>query len=227
MGQNESKLVRNSLNDIAPNNSDKASKGTATDAKKPKKLKAIVKGKVIKQKKTAIDKFKDAFLGESENLGDYIMYDVLVPAFRDTISDMGFGVIERLFGNGRSRSSYSNSVVRDRGRSYISYNNVSNDNRRSSRNSRDDRRDLDKGSRARHNFENVIFTSRGEAEDVLAHLVDMIMEYGEATVRSFYELSNIESDYTDDKYGWTNLRDAYVDRTRDGHIIVFPPTRPL
>lgn len=230
MGPKESKLVRNSLNDIAPNNSDKASKGATNDDEKPKKLKPIVKGKVVKQKKTAIDKFKDAFLGESENLGDYILYDVLVPAFRDTISDMGFGVIERLFGTGRSRSGYANSVVRDKGRSYISYNSVSNDNRRNGRNGRDDRRDsrdLDRGSRARHNFENVIFTSEGEALDVLAHLVDMTMEYGEATVRSFYELSNIEADYTDDKFGWTNLRDAYVDRTRDGYIIVFPPTRPL
>lgn len=219
MGQNESKLVRSSLNDIAPNNSDKAARGENT---KPKKLKPIVKGKVVKQKKTAFDKFKDAFLGESENLGDYILYDVLVPAFRDTISDMGFGVIERLFGNGRSRSGYSGSVIRDRGRSYISYNSMSNNKR-----SRDDRRDLDRGSRARHDFENVIFTNRGEAEDVLAHLVDMTMEYGEATVRAFYELSNIEADYTDEKYGWTNLRDAYVDETRNGYIIVFPLTRPL
>lgn len=224
MGQKESKLTRNNLNDIAPNNSDKAARGDVNNGDKPKKLKPIVKGKVMKQKRTAWDKFKDAFLGESENMGDYILYDVLVPAFRDTISDMGFGVIERLFGNGRSRSGYSNSVVRDRGRSYISYNTVANNNRRSGR---EDRRDLDRGARARHNFDNVIFTSRGEAEDVLAHLVDMTMEYGEATVRSFYELSNIEADYTDDNYGWTNLRDAYVDRTRNGHIIVFPPTRPL
>ena len=226
MAQRESKLARNTLNDIAPNNSNKAARGDDDKVEDKKKLKPLVKkGNVTKKKKTIGDKFKDAFLGESENLGDYVLYDVLVPAFRDTISDMGFGIIERLFGNGRSRNSRGNNrIVRDRGRSYVSYNNVSNDNRRGSR---DDRRDFDKNSRARHDFDDVIFTNKWEAEDVLAHLVDMTVEYGEATVRSFYELSNIEADYTDDNYGWTNLRDAYVDRTRNGHVIVFPPTRPL
>ena len=223
MAQHESKLVRNSLNDLAPNNSDKAAKGATgakTEGKEKKKLAPLVsKGSVVKKKRTVADKFKDAFLGESENLGDYIMYDVLVPAFRDTVSEMGFGIIERLFGNGRSSRSRG-SVVRDRGRSYVSYNSPS-------RRDRDDRRDIDRGSRARHSFDNVVFANKWEAEDVLAHLVDMILEYGEATVRSFYELSNIEADYTDDRYGWTNLRDAYVDRTRNGYVIVFPQTRPL
>ena len=220
MAQHESKLVRNSLNDLAPNNSDKAAKGAKTEGKEKKKLTPLVsKGSVVKKKRTVADKFKDAFLGESENLGDYIMYDVLVPAFRDTVSEMGFGIIERLFGNGRSSRSRG-SVVRDRGRSYVSYNSPS-------RRDRDDRRDIDRGSRARHSFDNVVFANKWEAEDVLAHLVDMILEYGEATVRSFYELSNIEADYTDDRYGWTNLRDAYVDRTRNGYVIVFPQTRPL
>ena len=224
MAQHESKLVRNSLNDLVPNNSDKAAKGAKTEGKEKKKLAPLVsKGSVVKKKRTVADKFKDAFLGESENLGDYIMYDVLVPAFRDTVSEMGFGIIERLFGNGRSSRSRG-SVVRDRGRSYVSYNSPS---RRDRDRGRDDRRDIDRGSRARHSFDNVVFTNKWEAEDVLAHLVDMILEYGEATVRSFYELSNIEADYTDDRYGWTNLRDAYVERTRNGYVIVFPQTRPL
>ena len=223
MAQRESRLVRNTLNDIAPNNSNKAARGEdgeETEVKVKKKLKPIVKkGSVTKKKRTVFDKFKESFLGESENLGDYVLYDVLVPAFRDTISDMGFGIIERLFGNGRSRHSRSSNIVRDRGRSYVSYNDT--------RRGRDDRRDIDRSSRARHDFDNVVFTNKWEAEDVLAHLVDLIGEYGAATVRDFYELSNIEAEYTDDNYGWTNLRDAFVDRTRNGYIISFPPTRPL
>ena len=224
MAQHESKLVRNSLNDLVPNNSDKAAKGAKVEGKEKKKLTPLVsKGSVVKKKRTVADKFKDAFLGESENLGDYIMYDVLVPALRDTVSEMGFGIIERLSGNSRSFRSRGN-VVRDRGRSYVSYNSSSRNDRGRDR---DDRRDIDRGSRARHSFDNVVFANKWEAEDVLAHLVDMILEYGEATVRSFYELSNIEADYTDDRYGWTNLRDAYVERTRNGYVIVFPQTRPL
>lgn len=224
--QRESKLVRNSLNDIAPNNSNKASRGEGAEPKESsperKKLKPLVsKGSVAKKKRTVMDKFKESFLGESENLGDYVLYDVLVPAFRDTVSDMGFGIIERLFGTGRSSRGRSSNIVRDKGKSYVSYN--SNNNRRD----RDNGRDLDRGARARHDFDNVVFINKWEAEDVLSHMVDLVTEYGEVTVRDFYELSDIESEYTDDKYGWTNLRDAYVDRTRNGFTIAFPPTRLL
>lgn len=221
MAQRETKLVRNSLNDLAPNNSNKAARGEGAKVEQKKKLKPVVaKGNATKKKKTVFAKFKESFLGESENLGDYIMYDVLVPAFRDTISDMGFGVIERLFGNGRSRHSRSN-IVRDRGRSYVSYN----DSRRDS--GRNDRRDLDRSSRARHEFDDIVFSNKWEAEEVLSSLVEMVSKYNEVTVREFYELSNIDPEYTDDQYGWTNLRDAYVERTRNGYVIVFPPTRPL
>ena len=222
----EQKLVRNSLNDIAPNNSNKAtrvegSKGAETEPRK--KIKPVVsKGGVTKKKRTLMDKFKESFLGESENLGDYVLYDVLVPAFRDTVSDMGFGVIERLFGTGRSSRGRSSNVVRDRGRSYVSYANTN-----TRRDNYDDRRNLDRNSRARHDFENVVFADKMDAEGVLSHMVDLVVQYGEVTVRDFYELADIEAEYTDDKYGWTNLRDAYVDRTRNGHIILLPPTRPL
>lgn len=228
MPVNESKLARSSLNTIAPNNSDKAHRDKSSSrGEERKKLKPIVKGPVIKQKKTIWTKVKNAFIGDSqnENLGDFILYDIFVPAFRDTLGEMGYGIIGRLFGTEVPTRRRSNSgFVRDRGRSYISYNSIVNDNRRGYR---DERRDLDSRSRARHDFDNIVYTSRGEAEDVLAHLVDMTIEYGEVTVRSFYELSNIAADHTDERYGWTNLRDAYVDRTRNGHVIVFPPTRPL
>lgn len=223
---NESKLTRSSLNDLVPNNSDKAARDKDQIPEKRKKLAPVVKGTVIKKKKTVLTKFKESFLGEGGNIGEYVVYDVLVPAFRNTISDMGFGIIEMLFGNGRDRGRGSGDtrVIRDRGRSYISYNSVSDRDRGRDRY---DRRDIDRGDRARHDFDNVIFTSRGEAEEVLSNLVDLTIEYGEATVAAFYELSNIESTHTDNKHGWTNLKDACTERVREGYAIRFPPTRPL
>lgn len=226
----ERKLTRGGLDDIAPNNSDKKAqtreKGVdPNEDKRPKarkKMAPIVKGPVIQQKPSIMSKLKDSFLGEGGNVGDFIVFDILVPAFRNTVSDMGFGLIDMFFGGGRNRGrDYDNRVMRDRGRSYISYNSVSDRDRRN------DRRDVDRGDRARHEFGNIVYTSRAEAEDVLSHLVDLTIEYGEATVAAFYEFSNIESSHTDDRYGWTNLRDAYTDRVRNGFVIRFPQTRPL
>jgi len=228
----ERKLTRG-LDDIAPNNSDKVIRSKTitpnenTKVEKRKKLEPIVKGPVVKQKLNFLTKFKTSFLGEGGNIGEFVVYDILVPAFRNTISDMGFGIIEMFFGNGRnnySRGRSDNRIVRDRGRSYVDYRSSSSDR---DRNNRYDSRDFEKSDRARHEFGNIVFTNRGEAEEVLARLVDLIEEYDEATVAAFYELSNIESEHTDNRYGWTNLREAYTDRVRNGYIIKFPPTRPL
>ena len=215
---NERKLTRSSLNDIAPNNSDKAVRESKNG--KRQQLKPVVKSKATIKKRTMFDKVKDAFVGDHDSIGDFILYDVAVPAFRNTMSDLGVGIVEGIFGNTRSNGR-GRGVVRDRGRSYISYNSID-EGRRGYGRDRDSR-----SARARHDFDNVIFGSRNEAEDVLSHLVDLTLEYGEASVREFYELSGVDTNYTDDKYGWTNLRDAYVNRTRDGHVIIFPQTKVL
>ena len=236
----ERKLVREGLDSIAPNNSDKAvnEKSKNIDpnqTKRPeerKKMAPVVKGPVIQQKPSFASKFKNSFLGDGGNVGEFVVYDILVPAFRNTLSDMGFGLIDMFLGGGRSRDrGYDSRVVRDRGRSYVSYNSPSDRDRRGGRGGRDsrdnDRRDVDRADRARHEFGNIVYTSRGEAEEVLSHLVDLTIEYGEATVAAFYELSNIESNHTDNRYGWTTLRDAYTERVRNGYAIRFPQVRPL
>lgn len=219
----ESKYSRSSLDNMIPNNSDKARQGK--DPKKiegRQKLAPVVKGKVTKQKKSIWRRFKESIVGDdTRSVGDYIIHDVLVPAFKSTVSDMVGGGIEMLlFGERRGRPN----TVRDRGRTYVSYGNYY----RNDRVKRDDdRRTLSRQSRARHDFDDILFETRGEAESVLAHLVDLTIEYNWASVMDFYELSGIETDYTDDGYGWTTLRDAYTDRVRNGYIICFPTPRPL
>jgi hypothetical protein len=225
----ERKLVRSGLDDIAPNNSDKYTrkKDKPEDERKSdqrKKLAPVVKGPVIKQKPTFFSKIKSSFLDGGVNVSDFVIHDILIPAFRNTISDMGIGLIDMFFGGGRGRRDYDNRIIRDRGRSYVSYNSISDRNRRDRY---DERRDFDRNDRANHNFSNIIYTSRPEAEDVLSHLVDLTTDYGEATVAAFYELSNIESNHTDNRYGWTSLRDAYTERVNNGYIIRFPQPRPL
>ncbi|MDD3288412.1 MAG: hypothetical protein PHX43_05335 [Alphaproteobacteria bacterium] len=225
----ERKLTRG-LDDIAPNNSDKAARSRMvkpeTEGKKErKKLAPIVKeGGAVKQKPSFFSKFKETFLGEGVNVGEFIVYDVLVPAARNTVRDMGFGIIEMFFGP--IRGDYgrnSGRVVRDRGRSYIDYRGASSPRGRD----RDESRYLGRGDRARHDFNNVKFDSMREAEDVLIRLGDIIEEYGEVTVANFYELSRLDSSPVDNDYGWTDLRNAYVDRASHGYVIRLPQTRPL
>ena len=189
--------------------------------KREKKVEKIIRGSVVQRKKPLGRRITEAFVGEDvSSVSGYIIHDVLIPAAKSTLSDMVGGGIEMLlFGEARGRGGR-----RDRNKSYVSYDRVSykNDNRDSK-----GRRDISARNRSRHNFDEIILDSRGEAEDVLTHLVDLIDEYKMASVSDLYALVDITPNYTDDKYGWTNLSTATVSRVRDGYLLDLPQPKPL
>lgn len=190
-----------------------------------KKLEKVVTGKVKRQKRGFGKRIAETFLeDDTKSVGSYILYDVLIPAAKDLISDMISGAVDMaLFGERRRGSR----VFRDRDKSYTNYNSVSYKGRQmSGRPDRNDR-DISRTARARHDFDEIILETRGEAEDVLSHLVDLTIDYGMATVADLYELVDIESNFTDNKYGWTDLRNASVSRVRGGYLINLPRTQPL
>jgi len=213
--QNETKLTRLPSNKDIEEINNYISKPHREDERK--KLDPVVSKPATKQKKSLGKKFRESFLNDArQSVGDYIVHDILVPALKSMINDMVSGGIEMMLFGERSRR--SNNINRDRGRSYVSYTNYYRG---------DNRNDISRTARSRHNFDEVVFDSRGEAEDVLSHMVDMTIEYGTVSVADFYELSGIEAQFTDHKYGWTNLRDACTDRIRNGYVIRLPQARPL
>lgn len=169
------------------------------------------------KKKSFLSKVGGVFFGsDTDNVGSYILYDILIPAAKNTLSEMVSSGIEMLlFGENRRTS-----VRRDRDKSYISYNSISRD-----------RSDRDRSAayrvRANHHFDEIIIDSRAEAEEVLSSLVELIDTYGVATVSDFYDLIGMTSDFTDNKYGWKNLNRSSVNRVRDGYILSMPRPIPL
>lgn len=79
------------------------------------------------------------------------------------------------------------------------------------------------------NYDEFIYKSKKEADDVLAGLKDLIAgEYRQATVHDMYYLSQQPTDnYTLQYYGWTNLDFAEVQQTDGGYIINLPKAKPL
>ena len=176
------------------------------EKEEPKKLEKVVKGKVVQKKKTFFKKVVETFVGDDiHSVSSYLLYDVLIPAAKDTISNMVQGGIEMLLFGERK----SDRTRRDRGRSYVSYNSYS-------AGRREERRELSNRNRASHNFDEIILETRGEAEEVLSHLADLIIDYGQASVSDLYDLVGITGSFTDNKYGWTDLRSASATRARHG-----------
>jgi hypothetical protein len=191
----------------------------------PAKVQKVVTGKVTHKKKSLGKRFMDTFISDDiSNVKSYIVHGVLVPAAKDTITDIVQGVMDAiktglevaLFGE-QARTSRG----RDRGRtSYVSY------DRYSSRDKKDDRRESYAArNRATHNFDDIVFETRNDAEEVLNSLIDYIEKYDEASVAVLYDLVGVTESFTDHKYGWRNLSSASVSRTRDGYVLNLP--RPL
>lgn len=188
-----------------------------------KKVEKVIKGSVVKRKKSASKKVFESFVGEDvDTVMSYIVHDVLIPAAKNTITDMVQGGIEMLLFGERQGSR----TRRDGNKSYVNYGSYSGSKRDSGRN---DRRDVSRQNRARHNFDEICLDSRSEAEEVLSHLVDLVIDYGEATVADLYDLVGITGNFTDNKYGWKDLSSASVSvsRVRDGYIINLPRVKPL
>lgn len=186
-----------------------------------KKVEKVIRGTAVKRKKPLGKKFAETFLGDDlESVSSYIIHDVLIPAAKSTISDMVQGGIEMLLFGEKQGSR----TRRDGNRSYVSYNSYSS-RRPDTRDS--GRREVSSRNRAKHNFDEIVLDSRGEAEEVLSCLVDMVIDYGEATVADLYDMVGVTGNFTDNKYGWTDLSSASVSRVREGYLLNLPKVRLL
>jgi hypothetical protein len=213
------------LKNTFPSNSKTVRKDPPQQQAKPedKKLEKIVTGCVKKQKRSFSKKLAETFLeDDTKSVGSYIFHDVLIPAAKAMISDMVGGGIEMLlFGEKRGRN-----TRREGNRSFTSYGSYYKSNDRDTRD-KDRGRDISRTGRAKHDFDEIVLETRGEAEQVLSHLVDLTIDYKQATVADFYQMVGVTENFTDNKYGWTDLRNASVSRVRGGYLINLPRTEAL
>lgn len=196
-----------------PNNSDhKIERKEATQS-------VPLKGSV-KAKENGLRRIRDEFINEdAPSVGEYILYDVFLPAVKDLILDIGHGAIDVAFGG--TPGSYRRGYSRRGDRSYVSYDRMYDD--------RDRRRDRREDRRTRDRLEDLIFEYREDAEDVLDRMMDYLDRYDDVPVSYLYDLcgKTVPHDFTKDDWGWTNLSSAKVTRTRGGYYIDFPRVRPL
>lgn len=177
-----------------------------------KRVEKITRG-AVKTKKNDIRKLTDVFISDDvKNIKSYVLMDVLVPTIKNAIVDIVTNGVNMIFfgGTGGSRKSRGAS-------SYVSYGSFA---------SRDRREDTTR-SRGIYSYDDIILESRGEAEDVLSRMDELIDMYGEASVADLYDLVGITGQYTDNRYGWTNLKNAEPIRVRDGYMLKLPKVTPL
>lgn len=198
--------------DYKPNSH--AYKAKQQEAEK-KRVEKVVTGPVKIKKKNEISKLADVIIAEdAKSVGSYIITDVIIPNAVDLIEDIVTKGIRMLLRGESGRS------TRSRDSEYVSYRKFS-DPREYDRNRNTTR------TRQSYSFDRVVIDNRGEAEEVLSQMDDLIDRYGMATIADLNEALGISGEYTDNKYGWTNLSSAKVVRTREGYVLDMPRAKVL
>lgn len=184
------------------------------DQKKPevkkKKVEKVISGTAKAKKKSEVQKMA-GLLFSTEDIDDirtYIISDVIIPTIKRAIDDTVHMILYP--GSSSKRSSPGTKV--QYGRFF----------------DRDERtRRKDRTGIRGYSFDNVILNNRGEAEDVLCCMGDLIDTYGLVSVGDLYDLVGMHSNYTDNNYGWTDIHSAKVVLVSDGYLLKLPRPLPL
>ena len=173
-----------------------------------KKVEKVVVGQVKVKKKGGLGKvFRNIVSEDAKDVKTYLISDIVIPTIKKTITDT---VDMILYGGSRKNRSVT---------SRVSYRSFYDEPR-----SRDVREPV---TTVGYNYDDIIIPTRGEAEEVLSGMNDILDRYQIVSVADLYDLVGLTGNYTDNKYGWTNLRDADVQRVRDGYMLKLPRALPI
>ena len=165
----------------------------------------------VKKKSNFFSSVFDFFFQESpDDIRNSLAKNVIRPAIARLITDtVKNGVDMMFYGSEQPKSNNGYS-------SYVSYGSYSGgSNMKSSQ------------SISRKSFDDILFQNRGDAEDVLATMGDILDRYKLVRVADLCELAGVESPYTANDYGWTDIRGARIDRVRDGFVLKMPRAMPI
>lgn len=180
-------------------------------------IKPVVKAAVRRRKNGGFRKIANVLLAENvEDAKNQLISDVIIPAIRQAIHDVFDKGSDLLFCGFESKRNKTKA-------SKVSYRDYYDDEKKNT--------EQYKRFSPMLEYNDVIFDSRSEAEEVLFKMDELIEVYGSASVADYYEFVGITGDYSANNYGWMDIRSAHIDRVRDngkyGYTIVFPRARPL
>ena len=161
-------------------------------------------------------------IGGFISVKNYIFMDVLVPAIKKAVYDIVTNGIDMFLYGGSGRGKTSSNAPKVSYRNYYDQknNNVNNNNYRGSENTK---------SHNGFDYEDIVFSNRGDAELVKQQMRDVIARYGVVTIADMYEMAdpNLTAPYTSHKYGWMDVSSAEAVRVRDGYILKLPRAVPI
>lgn len=213
-----------------PSNSREARAQSEPDKETPKKVIRLVDSKVVRRKKSLGTRFLESFSGsDGKSVLEYVLFDVLAPAAKDMIVDAVTEGTRRAFFGDSGSSNRRGGGYRpgSSNRGHVSYNQYSSQSSGNSYRREENRPPIGRRARGSHDIQEIILTSRREADDVVEAMNDWVERYQAISVGELYEMVGLDFNHVDAKWGWTDLRDASVTRVSEGYLLNLPRTEPL
>lgn len=209
-----------------PSNSNNRARDARPAKPSEKKVEQVVQSDVKRRKKPLSKRFVETFVGgDAKGVWAFVMLDVMVPAAKDMFADAVSQGVERMI-YGESVSASRRGRRRPHDEPHISYNRYFSSGPKQDPRERG-RQHMSRRARASHDFDEIILGTRVEAEEVVDRMYDLVSKYEVATVADLYDLVGVSGSYTDDKWGWFDLRGAGVARVREGYLLNLPRPEPL
>lgn len=189
------------------------------------RAKRVTSGEAVKRRKPLGKQFKETFVGgDFRSATQYVIFDVMVPSVRDMMFDAFTEGMQRLiFGDTRRRGGYGGGYRPSEGPPHISYNSFS-----KNRYERPpEPRSMSRRGRARHDFGEIVISSRSEGEDVIDSMFEMLSKFDVVSVADLYGMVGLESNHVDENWGWENLQGAGVMKVRGGYLLDLPEPQSL
>jgi hypothetical protein len=179
-------------------------------------------------KKSAGRQFISSFITDDFGMvKDYLVYDILIPAVKDTIVDTACSAINMIFNGTDGRYPNSRRTLFGSNPNKTPYGTIYRTSdtgifRQQEKKSYEP--NWREHQRSSIDYMDIPFDTRPEAEKVLDAMRDILDQYPSVSVADFYDLVgyNYGNNYTCNDYGWTDLSQVTVTWSRGAWYIALP-----
>lgn len=183
-----------------------------------KRVDKVVKSAVKLKPKSSASKIADVFFKEDiKSVAGYVISDIALPKIKELIFEAGKGALFKALWGGDVRKDSNSRMPID----YVSYRSFSNSSTSSNSAPASDSRNKTP------KYDEIAFTTRGDAERVLVELEAIQGRYGLVRLADLYEAVGITPEHTYHKYGWTNVKGTRIESSPDGYCLKLPRAMPI
>lgn len=195
-----------------------ASQAAKSQQQHVKRVEKVVKGNVRIQKPSLGRRLADAFIGpDITDVKKYLFDNVLIPTLKNTVLDS----LSSIF---YGRPYYNNTWGRGNA-TVTAYNRIATGIGSLKPQNQPLQRDI---SPNRPSYDNFIFETLGEAEDVLRTLLALLEASGSVSLNDLYDAVGITAPFTDVYLGWTDLSTATTaPARRGGWALILPKPKRI